>query len=151
VFTDPESFRPTVTTEKVTEEVAEHFGTLAKALRNRGHDSHVAAHFLMKCMFCLFAEKVNLLPDKLFSCLLTQWHDHASELTARLTELFDKMRTGGAFGPEHIACFNGGLFDESPALELERDEIGLLRIAAGRDWGSVEPAIFGTLFERSLG
>jgi len=149
-FTNPESFRPTVTAEKVTEEVAKSIATLAGTLQARGHDPHSAAHFLMKCMFCFFAEDVNLLPEKLFSRLLSQWHDQPAELTARVTELFDKMRTGGAFGAERIAWFNGGLFALSPALPLEYDEIGLLRIAAKQDWGSVEPAIFGTLFERSL-
>ncbi|RPI62816.1 MAG: class I SAM-dependent DNA methyltransferase, partial [Planctomycetaceae bacterium] len=150
VFTNPESFRPTITAEKVTQEVATSIGSLASCLQARGHDPHATAHFLMKCMFCLFAEDVNLLPDKLFSRLLTAWHDQPAELTARMSELFDKMRTGGAFGTERIAWFNGGLFDPSPALPLKYDEIGLLRIAAEQDWGSVEPAIFGTLFERSL-
>jgi hypothetical protein len=150
VFTNPDSFCPTVTPEKVTEEVAKSIASLARSLQGRGHEPHATAHFLMKCMFCLFAEDVTLLPDKLFSHLLKDWHDQPAELAARLTELFDKMRTGGAFGRERIAWFNGGLFDQSPALPLEYDEIGLLRIAAGQNWGSVEPAIFGTLFERSL-
>ena len=150
VFTNPDSFCPAITTEKVTEEVAKSIASLARSLQSRGHDPHATAHFLMKCMFCLFAEDVSLLPNKLFSGLLRDWHDQPGELAARLTELFDKMRTGGAFGRERIAWFNGGLFDQSPALPLEYDEIGLLRIAAGQNWGSVEPAIFGTLFERSL-
>ncbi len=150
VFTDPLSFRPNITTEQVTQTVAERIASIATSLQQVGHEPHAAAHFLMKCMFCLFAEDVDLLPDKLFSRLLKQWHDQPNELTARLTELFDKMRTGGAFGTERIAWFNGGLFDTSPALALDHDQIGLLRIAAAQDWGSVEPAIFGTLFERSL-
>lgn len=150
VFTDPESFRPTVTPAKVTEDVARNIASLAGLLQARGHDPHSTAHFLMKCMFCLFAEDVNLLPDSLFTRLLGQWHDRPDELSARLGELFDRMRTGGAFGTERIAWFNGGLFDQSPALPLDYGEIGLLRIAAGKDWGSVEPAVFGTLFERSL-
>jgi len=150
VFTDPLSFRPSVTTVQVTQTVAEKIASIATSLQRAGHEPHEAAHFLMKCMFCLFAEDVELLPGKLFSRLLTQWHDRPDELTARLTELFDKMRTGGAFGTERIAWFNGGLFDTSPALALDYEQIGLLRIAAAQDWGSVEPAIFGTLFERSL-
>jgi REP element-mobilizing transposase RayT len=115
LFTNPESFRPTVTPEKVTEEVAKSIASLARSLQSRGHEPHAAAHFLMKCMFCLFAEDVNLLPNKLFSRLLTVWHNQPSELAARLTELFDKMRTGGAFGSERIAWFNGGLIGVSYA------------------------------------
>jgi hypothetical protein len=150
VFNDPDSFRPKVTAERVTQDVAKHLGVLAQALRDRGHDPHVAAHFLMKCMFCLFAEDVLLLPKDLFKTLLEKYHNRPKDLTPRLTALFDAMRTGGAFGTEDIAWFNGGLFDKDPALELTETEIGLLIVAAAQEWGSVEPAIFGTLFERSL-
>jgi len=150
VFTDPESFRPEVTSEGVTEAVAKEIGALALQFRTRGHDPHETAHFLMKCMFCLFAEDIGLLPGRLFQQLLTQWQSKPPELVKRLTDLFDQMRTGGAFGVEEIAYFNGGLFDESPALEMNEHEAGVLLVAAKQDWGSVEPAIFGTLFERSL-
>ncbi len=150
VFTDPQSFKPTITPETITKDVAEQFGTLAEGLHKRDHDPHEIAHFLMKCVFCLFAEDVDLLPDDLFKRTLIQWHDDPKKLTTVLTSLFDTMRTGGAFGPEPIDWFNGGLFDESPALELTSPEIGVLILAAKQDWASVEPAIFGTLFERSL-
>ena len=150
VFTDPPSFRPGLTREMVTKEVAKQVGELAVRLGQRGHDPHDAAHFLMKCMFCLFAEDVELLPERLFTRLLHQWRDNPAELTAVLTELFAKMATGGAFGTERIAFFNGGLFDEAPAVPLAEAEINLLHTAAAQDWSAVEPAIFGTLFERSL-
>jgi hypothetical protein len=150
VFTDPDWFRPTATSAKITEDVAKQFAGLAEALHKRGHDPHTTARFLMKCMFCLFAEDVDLLPDKLFRRMATQWHDAPDQLTDRLTELFAKMRTGGAFGFERIPWFNGGLFDETPALPLTEPEVGVLILAAKQDWSAVEPAIFGTLFERSL-
>jgi len=150
VFTDPLSFKPTLTAERVTQKIAHDFGELAKRLRARGHDPHEAAHFLMKCMFCLFAEDVNLLPNNLFQRLLESRKNDLDKLTTAMTELFDKMRTGGSFGVESIAYFNGGLFDESPALPLKPADVHTLLAAADQDWGSVEPAIFGTLFERSL-
>ena len=80
VFTDPQSFCPTVTAQKVTEDIAKQIGAIAESLRTQGHDPHTAAHFLMKCMFCLFAEDVGLLPEKLFSRLLEQWHDRCPGL-----------------------------------------------------------------------
>ena len=150
VFIDPESFRPAVTPEAVTEEAARQIGKLAQALRDRGHDPHAAAHFLMKCMFCLFAEDVGLLPARLFERLVEQWKSKPPELLKRMGDLFDQMRTGGAFGVDAIAYFNGGLFDDATALEMTEAEAEVLVIAAKQDWASVEPAIFGTLFERSL-
>ncbi len=154
VFTDPQSFKPTITPAKVTEEIAKQFGELAASLHRRGHDPHDGAHFLMKCMFCLFAEDVDLLPKELFKRMLVQWHRQPAQLVKVMAALFEAMRAGGAFGSDPIAWFNGGLFEEPPgkpqALELTEPEIGVLIIAAKQDWSSVEPAIFGTLFERSL-
>ncbi|HUU92177.1 MAG TPA: DNA methyltransferase [Phycisphaerae bacterium] len=150
VFTDPESFCPTVTVEAVTEQVADKFAAVAESLRTAGHDPHTAAHFLMKCMFCLFAEDVDLLPQKVFTRMLDQWHDDPKALRDRMTDLFGCMRAGGAFGNAPIPNFNGGLFDDAPALALSDNDIATMRIAARQDWGSIQPAIFGTLFERSL-
>lgn len=149
-FTNPESFRPTLTAEKITQEVAAQLGKVAEGLRGRNHDPHLTAHFLMKCMFCLFAEDVGLLPRDLFKKLLDKFHHRPKDLSGRLNDLFNAMRSGGAYGSDDIPYFNGGLFDDRPALDLTEGEIGLLQLAAAQDWGSVEPAVFGTLFERSL-
>jgi len=101
-------------------------------------------------MFCLFAEDVELLPKELFKKLIQNNKSEPSALANRMSELFSAMRTGGGFGEHTIKHFNGGLFDKEPALKLTADGIGKLQLAASFDWGSVEPAIFGTLFERSL-
>jgi len=150
VFTDALSFKPDITAARVTEDIAKQFGALAHSLRSRGHDPHTAAHFLMKCMFCLFAEDVGLLPDNLLTKLIEHQRKDPARLTDRLTGLFATMRTGGDFGIESVAHFNGSLFDDAPALRLTAADIDTLLAAARLDWGSVEPAIFGTLFERSL-
>lgn len=150
VFSEPESFRPSVTAELITKQVAARLGEVAEGLRKRGNDPHATAHFLMKCMFCLFAEDVSLLPGHLFKKLLVKFQHEPKKLTPRLDALFAAMREGGAYGNDDIAFFNGGLFDEAPALELNEGEVALLNLAAAQDWGSVEPAVFGTLFERSL-
>jgi len=150
VFTDPESFRPNVTADVITEKVAERFATLAQQLRDRHHNPQDAAHFLMKCMFCLFAEDVELLPEKLFERVLRNHRSTPQTLTPALDSLFNSMRHGGSFGAEIIQHFNGGLFDDSRAIDLLPGEIDLLIEAAKQDWSGVEPAIFGTLFERSL-
>src|SRR5206468_4420812 len=57
---------------------------------------------------------------------------------------------GGTFGPEDILHFNGGLFADSRVYDLRADEIQQLADAADQVWSSVEPHIFGTLFERLL-
>ncbi len=60
------------------------------------------------------------------------------------------MNTGGYFGADEIAWFNGGLFDDGEALPLDADGVKQTLIAARIDWSSIEPSIFGTMFERGL-
>lgn len=150
VFTDPDSFKPSETVAAITEKIAAKIGTIAQALRDRGHDPHDAAHFLMKVMFCLFAEDVELLPKKLFQTILTKSKDDPDRLKKQMDSLFNAMRTGGDFGVDEISYFNGGLFDDAESIELTESEIEILIDAAIQDWSAVEPSILGTLFERSL-
>lgn len=60
------------------------------------------------------------------------------------------MATGGFFNMKEVPRFNGGLFAEVNPLPLEAGDLAELAKAAELDWSGVEPAIFGTLFERSL-
>ncbi len=150
LFTDPDSLRPGVTSQSVTEQVAEQFGRLSDGLRIRGIPAPDAAHFLMKLMFCMFAEDIDLLHGKVFSRALAGCKKDPQRLTKVLQSLFQAMATGGLFGADEIAYFNGGLFADAATIELVPDEIQLLIEAAAPDWSVVEPHIFGTLFERTL-
>ena len=170
VFTQPERLRPERTAEYVTEQAAAEFATLAESLRQRGVDPERAAHFLMRLLFCLFAEDIDLLPRRLFTRLVEQTRRRPAAFQAVLRDLFAKMKGGGFFGADEIAYFNGGLFaDDTPGLhpqspqrsvqpwrsddetlEVTTADLAVLERAARLDWASVEPAIFGTLFERSL-
>jgi type II restriction/modification system DNA methylase subunit YeeA len=150
VFTNPEALRPDVTPEAVTEEAAARFGALAAGLHSRGVDPQRAAHFLVQLLFCLFAEDVGLLPRGLFTDLLTLGARRPELFPGQVEALLTAMRDGGVFGVAEIARFNGGLFAEIGVEPLTAGELKELREAASLDWGSVEPAIFGTLFERSL-
>ncbi len=150
VWTDPTAFRVAETPEQVTERAAREFARLAERLRQRHEDPDRAAHFLIRLLFCLFAEDVGLLPEKLFAKLLNATRTRPEAFAAQLRQLFDAMRTGGFFGVEEIPRFNGGLFDDDEVLELDAEGLRILGRISALDWGSVEPAILGTLFERSL-
>jgi len=150
LWTDPNRLKPEQTIEAVTEEAAARFGVLAAGLHGRGVEPHRAAHFLVQLLFCLFAEDVGLLPKGIFGDLLTRSVAKPERFPARIGALLAAMRDGGDFGAVAIDRFNGGLFTEVAVEPLTRDELRTLADAASLDWGSVEPAIFGTLFERSL-
>src|SRR5690606_17223970 len=65
-------------------------------------------------------------------------------------ELFRAMADGGEVLFAHIPWFNGMLFDDVAVEELSLEALTELERASRLNWESVEPAIFGTLFERSL-
>jgi len=149
-FTHPDLLRPNRTTAGVTEDAAREFAALAESLRRRGEDPEATAHFLMRLLFCLFAEDIGLLPARLFTTLIERTRTRPADFAARLGLLFAAMATGGSFGADDIAHFNGGLFADDTVLALAGDDLAILARAAALDWASIEPAIFGTLFERSL-
>jgi type II restriction/modification system DNA methylase subunit YeeA len=149
-FTNPEALKPQQTTQEITEEVATLFSRLADGMRARNVAAEAAAHFLMKLMFCMFAEDINLLPEKLFRKILAGSHNDPGGLSRRLQKLFEAMGKGGEFGADSIVYFDGGLFADADVIDLTRDEIEKLTRVNECDWSNVEPSIFGTLFERTL-
>ena len=150
VFSNPARLRPDRSAADVTEMAAREFATLADSLRARGVDPQRAAHFLMRLLFCLFAEDIGLLPPKLFSVLLERTRHRPADFKTRLAQLFAAMATGGAFGADDIAHFNGDLFTDAEVFDLSAEDIETLLRVSKLDWSAIEPAIFGTLFERSL-
>mgnify|MGYP000921064073 CR=1 FL=1 len=149
-FTDPDRLKPDRTRAAVTEDAAKLLGSLAQRLRQRGHDPQRVAHVLTRLLFCLFAEDIGLLPGQLFSGLLAEARQSPAEFPALASELFRAMQHGGRFGLARIPWFNGGLFDDATCLPLEKADLDTLHSAATLDWSAIEPAIFGTLFERGL-
>jgi hypothetical protein len=151
LFAEPDALRPGITSEKITVEAAERFGELAEGLRkHKGIEPQRAAHFLMKLMFCMFGEDTGLLPHNLFANLLENAQANPAVLPRRLEALFKAMADGGDYGNDTIRWFNGGLFDKPDVIPLTQEQINSLVVVSKRDWSSVEPSIFGTLFERSL-
>lgn len=150
VFTDPYSLKAPKSAEQATEEAAKEFSKIAELLRKYGEDSRQIAHFLIRLLFCLFAEDIDLLPKATFTRLVNQTRTKPGAFAAQLGVLFKAMATGGYFGSEEIRHFDGGLFDDDTVLSLDSDSMAILAHVAGLDWSSIEPSVLGTLFERSL-
>jgi len=150
VFFNPEQLKPQETIESVTQEAAQQFATLANVLRKFGEEPQAVAHFLIRLLFCLFAEDIGLLPEKLFPRLLEQTRRNSKDFAEVLRQLFRAMNTGGYFGADKILHFNGGLFDDDSVLQLDSDAMDIIGKIDGLDWGAIKPSIFGTLFVRGL-
>ncbi|MCH8513201.1 MAG: class I SAM-dependent DNA methyltransferase, partial [Kiritimatiellae bacterium] len=155
LWTDPLALDPSRRAARVTREVADKLAKLALSLEKRGEDPHVVARFLMRCLFTMFAEDVNLLGKygfQPFTRLLETIAEDPDSFVPMIEELWGKMNTGGYSTSVRLNLlqFNGGLFAEARALPLDKDQIRLLISSAKCDWRDVEPAIFGTLLERAL-
>ena len=150
-FSDPERLRPEQTRQLITEQAAAKFADVAQRLRENGHDREAVARFVNRLAFCMFAEDMGLLPDKLFRRLLNSVRGRSDQFAPLATDLFARMASGGMFGVDDVPWFDGGLFDEdSGALPLDRPGVEIVREAARLDWSEIDPSILGTLFERGL-
>ena len=151
VWLDPLSLDPARRSAKVTREIAAKLAELAKLFEAQKHDPHDVAQFLMRCLFTMFAEDVGLLPQDGFRDMLRAL-DHPAAFKPMAEDLWRNMNVGGfsAHFRKKLLQFNGGLFADPTALEVNRDQLDLLIEASSKQWKDVEPAIFGTLLERAL-
>ncbi|MDP3537436.1 MAG: N-6 DNA methylase [Azonexus sp.] len=152
VFTSPEKLRPEKSTAAITAEAAGQFAQLAAAMRSRGEGGQKVAHFLVQCLFCMFAEDEQLLPLGIFTDLLKHAGSDVDKAARRIEKLFTAMQKKGCdYGDHDIAWFNGGLFKTINLPPLTAPDLQALhRAAADMDWRAIDPTIFGTLFERGL-
>ncbi len=152
VWLDPAALDPSRRAAKVTRELAQRLAELAKLLEKENHHPEDVAGFLMRALFTMFAEDVELIPRGSFKDLLAGLLDEPQNFQPAAEDLWRTMNTGGFSGVlgKKLLRFNGGLFADCKALPLTRPMLALLHEAAGADWTDVEPAIFGTLLERAL-
>lgn len=163
IFSDPQLLNPEKIAAKVTREVAADLAELAKTLehekppaykpnaKSRKRDPQEVAQFLMRCIFTMFAEDIDLLPEHIFTkALKERWIPKPYKFKEEVEKLWQSMNIGGEFGYEKLLYFNGNLFADSTAFDLTAEQLKMLLAASERDWKNVEPAIFGTLLEQAL-
>jgi type I restriction-modification system DNA methylase subunit len=170
IWLDPAAIDPRKKAVAVTRDIATRLSRVAEALekeereRNPGKaDFEVSlgiensSLFLMRVLFCMFAEDVELLPKGSFAQFLKEsreksdqwWRAGLHDLWAKMDQP-DKLNRFWSYGDAIVRYFNGNLFSSANVYDLPQEFKGELFEAAKRDWRSVEPAIFGTLLEQVL-
>ena len=163
VWTAPMALDPSKKAAKLTCDVAKKLGKLATSLEKkqlvdgkevRDYDSETVAMFLMRCLFCMFAQRVDLLPEGSFTALLVGFKGRIDQFVPMLTGLWREMDKGTPFSvilrAEKLREFNGSFFHDQTVLPVSEAQLDVLIDAAGVTWEDVEPAIFGTLLEHAL-
>ena len=129
---------------------------LHDALEAGGYTGHELKQFLVRVLFCLFAEDNGIFPQKGFELFLRdRTVADGSDLGARLEQLFRVLNTDTPQRQTHLdeelqqfPYVNGALFAERLEFaEFNADmRNGLLACCAFR-WETISPAVFGSLFQ----
>jgi hypothetical protein len=151
VWENPTSLDPSARAQAITRDAAARLARLARELE-REHPADQVAAYLMRLFFTMFAEDVGLLQANSFTKLLHSLRPNVGVAHEVIAKLWQEMNAGGTSAVLHLPLlrFNGGLFDDTTALPLTREQLEQCISAAELDWSPVEPAIFGTLLERAL-
>lgn len=146
--------------DPVNVEAAELVGTIHDALAASGYIGEDLQQFLVRIVFCLFADDTGIFePRDIFLDLLEhRTSADGSDLGPRLAELFQVLDTPEDARQkaldEDLARFpyvNGDLFADVlriPACDAAMRQS--LIDACGFDWSRISPAIFGSLFQSVL-
>jgi SAM-dependent methyltransferase len=156
-FLFPENRKPLFNNNKidVTRNAANKVAQVFNRLVERGEKGETAQRFILQCVVALFSEDIDFLPRGLFTEFLGDCQTNRVSSYDLIGGLFRQMgRDRPAPQDSHyhnVPYFNGGIFSIIEPIHLTRSEIDLLLDAATERWSKVEPAIFGGLFESSMG
>ena len=138
-------------------EAAELVGRLHDALAEAGHRGHDLERFLVRVVFCMFADDTGVFEprDIFLDFLETRTGEDGADLGPWLAQLFEVLDTRESDRPatldEDLRQFpyvNGDLFDgHLRTFSFDAAMRGALLDACRFDWSRLSPAIFGALFQ----
>jgi type I restriction-modification system DNA methylase subunit len=131
-------------------------GDLHDTLKAGGYAGHDLERFLVRVLFCLFAEDTGLFERNAFT-LFVENHTAAdgSDLGAQLARFFQVLNTPKDRRQRNLLkeladlqYVNGDLFAESLGFaDFNRDMRNRLLACCRFDWSRISPAVFGSLFQ----
>ena len=142
--------------DPVNIKAAELMGKLHDKLKAVGYDGHALEVYLVRLLFCLFADDTTIFEKDIFIDFITQrTNEDGSDLAARLSELFYVLNTPREKRiknlDEQLDVFpyvNGKLFEENlPPAGFDSEMRSLLLECCRLDWSKISPAIFGSMFQ----
>jgi hypothetical protein len=142
--------------DPVNIEAVEIMGNLHDALEAGGYKGHDLERFLVRILFCLFAEDTGIFERESFHLFIeNRTAPDGSDLGQCLARLFEVLNTSPEKRQknldETLAAFpyvNGDLFNEHLGFaDFNRDMRNALLACTRKDWSRISPAIFGSLFQ----
>jgi len=143
--------------DPVNIKAAELMGKLHDKLKDIGYTGHYLELYLVRLLFCLFADDTNIFDEKgmLFDYLELNTKEDGSDLAAQIAQLFqilntteEKRLTNLNEALDAFPYVNGKLFEEQlPLAHFDSEMRKILLDCCALDWGKISPAIFGSLFQ----
>lgn len=159
-FADIAGYETTRTYEnqvKVNVKAAEKMARLHDALKEHGYEGHPLEVYLVRLLFCLFADDTGIFPKDSFVNYIENSKEDGSDLSMRLAQLFEvlnlsdeirKKRTLLSAELLQFRYINGGLFaDPLPFADFNGKMRQTLLDCCNFDWNKISPAIFGAMFQ----
>jgi len=131
-------------------------GNLHDALESGGYTGHELERFLVRILFCLFAEDTNIFEPEAFHLYIeNRTTADGSDLGLHLARLFDVLNTPTDKRQRNLdetladlPYVNGDLFAEKLGFaDFNRDMRNALLACTRFDWSRISPAVFGSLFQ----
>lgn len=142
--------------DPINREAAELMAELHDALKASGYDGHKLEVYLVRLLFCLFADDTGIFEQQVFYDFIEgSTKEDGSDLGPQLAWLFQLLNTPEEKRSKNLDdrwkdfhYINGKLFEE--VLPIATWD-GAMRItlldAAGKNWTNISPAIFGAMFQ----
>jgi hypothetical protein len=135
---------------------AEVMAKLHDAMRAGGYEGHPLERFLVRVLFCLFADDTGIFEPGVFAEYVENGtRQDGSDLGPLLARFFqtldtpqERRQTGLDERLANLPYVNGALFAESlPLAEMNAAMRGALLACMRFDWSRISPAVFGSLFQ----
>ena len=142
--------------DPVNRKAAEKMARLHDAMKAVGYTGHPLEVYLVRLLFCLFAEDTGIFkPEQLSHFIKCDSSPDGHDLAEKLASLFQTLNTAPerrlSILDDSLAAFpyvNGGLFAESlPMAAFSADMRKALLDCSALDWSKISPAIFGAMFQ----
>ncbi len=142
--------------DAVNIKAAERMARLHDKLKAIGYEGHALEVYLVRLLFCMFAEDTSIFERRQFQDLIEQrTAEDGQDLAQWLANLFEVLDTphGARLKTldEQLAAFpyvNGSLYAEQlRTAAFDREMRDMLLECCALDWSRISPAIFGALFQ----
>ena len=140
--------------DPVNRNAAEQMARLHDAMKSVGYSGHPLEVYLVRILFCLFAEDTGIFkPDQFCNFIKQRTSIDGHDLAPQLALLFQTLDTETRLAnlDESLAAFpyvNGGLFAEVlPIAAFSQEMRQAILDCAALDWSKISPAIFGAMFQ----